>query len=255
VRFVWPAQRYDRLTRKAAGLSVAITTVLAAALSLPIAAIYRGSNGDAASPVAARPEVITFVAPPATSTTRASQPHAREVVRSHPPQNEKVLNDTGSTRPARLEAGGKGAEAASSSPAVAPATPQVVGPVATPVGIRRPPVIGAPPPPWEWLPPTQAERDSTAREQERRMAEARDQHRPVAVPLSGASIGVPFLSRGPSREQRARDSVINADNIARLARLAARARAKQDSILAASMLAGTRADSVRRPRPEIPPNE
>lgn len=109
-------------------------------------------------------------------------------------------------------------------------------------------MIGAPPPPWGWLPPTQAERDSTAREQERRVAEGRDQHRPVAIPMGGASIPLPFLSRGPSREERARDSVINADNLARLARLAERAHAKRDSLKAVKALAGPiKIDSTIRP--------
>jgi len=80
------------------------------------------------------------------------------------------------------------------------------------------------------------------------MAEARDQHRPVALPLGGASLPLPFLSRGLSREQRARDSVVNADNLVRLARLAERARAKRDSANAVKALAGpVKIDSGIRP--------
>jgi hypothetical protein len=64
----------------------------------------------------------------------------------------------------------------------------------------------------------------------------------------GASIPLPFLSRGPSREQRARDSVIHADNLTRLTRLAERARAKRDSLLAVKALAGpVKIDSTARP--------
>jgi hypothetical protein len=50
------------------------------------------------------------------------------------------------------------------------------------------------------------------------------------------SIGVPLLSRGPSRAQRVRDSVIDAENRTIMSRLAERVRARQDSI---------RRDSIR----------
>jgi hypothetical protein len=250
VRFVWPAQRYDRLTRKAAALSAVITAVAAAALSLPIVTVYRAANGEASFRGDVPREVIAFVRlePPARavsgSRSRAELPASR---RAKP--SERLLNsDTGSATSVATEkadnAAATGTAAAGDATGKAPA----VGPVATPVGVVAPPVIGAPPPPWGWLPPTQAERDSTAREQERRVAEGRDQHRPVAIPMGGASISVPFLSRGPSREERARDSVIHADNLARLARLAERARAKRDSLLAVKALAGPiKMDSVIRP--------
>jgi hypothetical protein len=58
----------------------------------------------------------------------------------------------------------------------------------------------------------------------------------------GGSIGVPLFSRGPSRAQRVRDSVIDADVRAGLAILAARIAAKRDSIRADSI----RADSARK---------
>ena len=248
MRFVWPAQRYDRVTRKAAALSVAITMVIGAALSLPIVSIYRAPNGDGPSRAGDAREVVTFLQPteqarPATSSRVRSE--ARQPLRAKP--SDKLLNtDTGSAAPARTESGGTPTTVA---PATAPAArPEVgnVGPVARPVGIVRAPVIGAAPPPWGWLPPTQAERDSIGREQERRTAEARDQHRPVAIPLGGASLPLPFLSRGPSREERARDSTIHADNLARLARLAERARAKRDSITAAADKVACRVSETRR---------
>ena len=239
MRFVWPAQRYDRLTRKAAALSVAITTVVAAVLSLPIMTIYRAANGDASFRADETREIVTFVQP-RPSARPATSSRIRSVVRSvrRAAPSERLLNtDTGSAAPVRPE--GQTTAGAAASAAVSDARPAAksVGPVAQPVGVLRPPVIGAPPPPWGWLPPTQAERDSTAREQERRMAEARDQHRPMPIPMGGASLPLPFLSRGPSREERARDSVVHADNLARLARLAERARAKRDSLNGASKVA------------------
>ena len=51
--------------------------------------------------------------------------------------------------------------------------------------------------------------------------------------ISGGGIPAPLFARGPSRAQRARDSVVHADNLRRLARLAARARARStpDSVV------------------------
>ena len=250
MRFVWPAQRYDRLTRKAAALSVAITTIVAAALSLPIVTIYRAANGEASSRVDESREAVTFVRPERRATPASSERvPSRVSTRPRAARSERSLNSArGSATPARSEPG-ESAGASGTAGAAAPTKElRAVGPVATPVGILRPPVIGAPPPPWGWLPPTQAERDSVAREQEHRMAEGRDQHRPTAIPMGGASIPFPFLSRGPSREERARDSVLHADNLARLARLAQRARAKRDSLNAVKALAGpVKIDSSSRP--------
>ena len=250
MRFVWPAQRYDRLTRRAAALSVAITTVAAAAVSLPIVTIYRAANGEASFRADEAREVVTFVQPEVRTPVPRSNDrrvgNAFAPARARP--NEKLLNsDTGSVASPPGETPGNAAATMNVSPGGATGAPTAVGPVAKPVGVLRPPVIGAPPPPWRWLPPTQEELDSTAREQEQRMAEGRDQHRPAAIPLGGASIPVPFLSRGPTREQRARDSVIHADNLARLARLAERARAKRDSLSAVKALAGSvKLDSTPR---------
>jgi hypothetical protein len=250
VRFVWPAQRYDRLTRKAAALSVAITTLVAAALSLPIVTIYRAANGDAAFRADEPREVVTFVKPEPRARPVTSLRIRSEVVAPPRARPGKPLldSDTGSAGPMRTDKVSDATNARTGSPGDAPPGPRALGPVATPVGVLRPPVIGAPMPPWRWLPPTQEERDSAAREQEHRMAGGRDQHRPAAIPMGGASIPFPFLSRGPSREERARDSVLHADNLARLARLAERARAKRDSLNAVKALAGpVKIDSSIRP--------
>jgi hypothetical protein len=58
----------------------------------------------------------------------------------------------------------------------------------------------------------------------------------------GGSFSLPLFSRGKSREERMRDSVIDAEVRAGLARSAARIAAKRDSIRADSI----RADSARR---------
>lgn len=249
MRFVWPAQRYDRLTRKAAALSVAITALVGVALSLPIVTIYRASGGDTSVRAAESPEVVSFVQTEARVRPIISRIREEVVTPRDARHGARSANsDTGSAAPVRAEEPGNAASPRPASPDDAAPRAQDIGPVARPVGILRPPVIGLPPPKWRPLPLTQAERDSIAREQERRIAEGHEQHRPVAVPMGGAGIPLPFLSRGPSREERARDSVIHADNLARLARLAERARAKRDSLNAVKALAGPVKLDTTRPR-------
>jgi hypothetical protein len=89
------------------------------------------------------------------------------------------------------------------------------------------------------LRPTQAQRDSAGRETARRFADARDQGRPVAVPLAGGGFPV-GIGRGPSREQRRRDSIVHDDYLRRLERLAVRVRSKQDSMRRADSIAALR---------------
>lgn len=60
----------------------------------------------------------------------------------------------------------------------------------------------------------------------------------------GGSISLPLFSRGPSRAQRVRDSIIDADVRAGLARLAARAAAKRDSLRVVALRDSLRADSL-----------
>ena len=47
----------------------------------------------------------------------------------------------------------------------------------------------------------------------------------ATISTGGGGISAPLFARGPTRAQRVRDSVVHADNLRRLARLAARARA------------------------------
>ena len=89
------------------------------------------------------------------------------------------------------------------------------------------------------LKPTQAQRDSAGRETARRFADAKDQGRPVAIPMVGGGISV-GIGRGPSREQRRRDSIIHDDYQRRLERLAVRVRSKQDSMRRADSIAALR---------------
>jgi hypothetical protein len=61
----------------------------------------------------------------------------------------------------------------------------------------------------------------------------------------GGSIGLPLFSRGPSRAQRLRDSIVDADVRAGLAVLSARAAAKRDSLRVVAKRDSIRADSLR----------
>ena len=88
--------------------------------------------------------------------------------------------------------------------------------------------------------PSQEQIDAELRERERQQANTWEAHRPVALPLTGGGVSVPFplFAAGPSRAQRRRDSIVNADYVARLARMMKFARARLDSLC--------RVDSVAR---------
>lgn len=261
MRFIWPAQRYDRLTREAVGVAAVVTAAAGLAIGLPIVTIYRASQPVGLASEDEHGEVITFVRPVIrpramlASSTSSSKSASAEPT----PIESSQSSDTGSIAAPKVNPTTTGAEVATTAPArprESTPTQKVIGPVGVPAGVRMAPVIGLPPPAWKWLPPTQEELDAAGRERDRLVAEAHDQHRPVSAPLGGASLPLPFLSSGPTREQRARDSVIHADNVLRLARLAERARAKRDSLLRANTLAGPakvvidpRRDSARLLRP------
>ena len=82
---------------------------------------------------------------------------------------------------------------------------------------------------WRLVP--QDERTGHISEEERRMREQR-LYEPADVAGRGGmlNVGVGFLGRGPSREQRRRDSILHHENLLRLARLAERAKAVRDSM-------------------------
>ena len=74
------------------------------------------------------------------------------------------------------------------------------------------------------------QRDGFVSEMDRRY-EDQQYYEPAHV-AGKPGIGVGFLGKGPSREQRRRDSIVNHGNLERLAKLAQRAdsaRAKRDS--------------------------
>ena len=271
MRFLWPAQRYDRLTRESIVLAVAMTAISTVAICIPVVTIYRATEPDN-SPVSEQAgEIVTFVRPPKPQAdktpTVSNEPRARISVPTRPPIERPLMADTSSLTREVAEAVAGDATRESAGGNVAPA-PVRVGPFAVPDqlswvktlskaardSLHGPPLDLSTP-----LPPTPAQRDSAGRENDRLAAAAREGHRPMAIPLGGASAPFTFLSPGKSREERHRDSVVHADNLLRLARLAERARLRRDSVLAASALAGSpkdgRADSTRLRRPEPQPND
>ena len=253
-------------------LAAAVTASAAVAIGLPIVTIYRAPHRAAFAVTIEPGEIVTFLKP----LPRGAMPVLAPSLSHSPPASprskpvERQLNqDTSSLTPARLEATGANPAAEQSSP-----TASVIGLITLSPAVSRPAgatqatpysVYAQPAKPLPWprrVPPTAEELDSAARDQAQRTSAAREEHRPMAIPLGGGSLPLPFLSRGPSREQRRVDSVIHADNLRRLSRLAERARAKRDSLLGANTLAGTakrhvdaRGDSARPPIPEPRPNE
>lgn len=245
--FVWPRERYDALTTEAIVVAIAVTVGAGAAIALPFVTVYGVSNGASASPPDQPREIIAFVEPlrrprleprGAASVRREAKTPATIRVR------EKGLeNDTSSL--ARDPVGSRGTNSEPTVVASDGTQPaHALGPFGAQAGTTlRPNTItqpkAAPPLPFvAWLPTTQAEIDIAGREQSQRTAQARDEHRPMPIPLGGGvSMPMPFGGAVRSREQRARDSTINADYLLRLARLQERARAKRDSIRGANVLA------------------
>jgi hypothetical protein len=78
VRFRWPAQRYDRLTKEAALVATALTTCAGFAIALPGVRVYRASDSTGAPSTEERIERIRFEQPRAV---RISPARSSSVVR------------------------------------------------------------------------------------------------------------------------------------------------------------------------------
>jgi hypothetical protein len=77
--------------------------------------------------------------------------------------------------------------------------------------------------------PTLAEVDSSYRAEALRQWWWRQQGRPVPIEGGVGTVSLPVFSRGPSRAQRLRDSIVHDANLLRLSRLADRAWARSES--------------------------
>ena len=265
MHFIWPSQRYDRLSKKTTTVAALATALLTIAVLLPAVRVYNVARRRPPLPVVRR-EIVIFVAPaareplsvgPANVSQLASRPSLRTAT------TRASIRDTSSVAASRVEPVTLYEETSVPRDAsiAAGTNANRIGPVLAPVAASQLVILSDAARDslnrlmsavWDFrkpLPPTATQRDSAAREMARRAALAREEHRPMAVPLGAGSLPFAFLSRGPSHEQRARDSVINADNVQRLARLAERVRKKRDSLLAANTLARAPKGLVE-PRPD-----
>lgn len=256
MRFHWPAERYDHLTREAIVVAGIATAGLTLAITPSILKVYRTTRDRIAPASNDSPETVTFVAPSAPRRAVRVPPFVRHLSAPEPVvRDEQVLNsDTSSAAP--LPATPVAAEpTTTSAPAESNVARQPLGTQSNAVAFSQKMhlsqaardslqklMAGV----WDFrtpLPITSAQRDSAGREQYRQAVVAHDEHRPIPATIASGSLPFSFLSSGPTRPQRARDSVINADNLQRLARLAERARRKRDSLLAANVSLKTRPDS------------
>lgn len=252
MRFVWPAQRYDRITREATLVAAALTMCAGLAVVFPAVRIYRAAENTIGPATDERVETVTFVQPSAVRRSgerRTSVARSTATPASHAASPSRI--DTSSFITNRVEAAAR-VEPATKPPSSDPKTaPRALGPhsawVAATLG--RIDSGAAPPPLWRWLPPTQAQRDSAGRAEAQRAAAARDDRRPMPIALGSIPLRMPLGGAVRSREQRARDSLVNEDYMQRLARLAERARAKRDSTLAARTLARRDSASTGTPKP------
>ena len=269
MRFVWPAQRYDGLTREAWGLAATLTVAASVAIALPLARHH--PSDDRPTLLTTQPrESIEFVQPTALLATESSGAEINRHSLSHRPTHENKLpnGDTSSVGPVRIRPTPVDTVAAPASGAVAP-TSGAIGPVAAPSAFSK--VMNLSDAARDSLNKAQAQwlrkrllnfeltpeqKDSAGREQGQRAVAARDDHRPLAIPLGSVPLRMPFGGGVKSREQQRKDSVVRADNLQRLARLAERARAKRDSTMRATLAAKRDTDDRRdsltrlgRPRP------
>lgn len=252
VRFIWPAQRYDRLTREATIVAGLLTVCAAFAIVRPAIRIYRSAEGRGAPSTDERVETITFVQRrPAPATVSRTSSFVRSILAPAPAPLPPSAADTGSLITNRVESSARVETPAAAAASESKAAPRALGPYSASAGITlgRIDSGAAPPPPWTFIPATQEQRDSAGRAEAQRAATARDDHRPMPIVLGSIPLRMPFGGAVRSREQRARDSVVNLDYLQRLARLAERARAKRESTLAARVVARRDSGSPTTPKP------
>ena len=241
VRFTWLVSRRETGRREAAFIASALTAAGVVSISLPLVRAHRAEQGPSATSAVDPGEVVAFVAPLSPTTPHAQSlsdttTRRRALVRQTPVPS--IETSPSAAQRSDSVAIGRGDEIVRSDsvPVAAPAA-RVVGPVMSRSGVSRPLIPAAPIPlPWTRA-LTQEELDVVHREEDRRLAADRAEHRPSAMPLGGIGIPLPMFSRGPSPKQRLQDSIVNADHLSRLARLAERARAKRDSLRRADSLA------------------
>jgi hypothetical protein len=223
------------------------------AIVLPGVRVYQASESTGAPSTEERIQRITLEQPRAVAISPArSSSDVRFTAPLAVPLAPQSRIDTSSLITTRVESSAHVELPAKPMSSESRAAPRALGPysASAAVTIGRIDSGAAPPLPFGWLPPTQAERDSVARADEQRAAASRDAHRPMAIPLGGGiSVPMPFGGTVRSREQRTQDSVIHDDYLRRLTRLAERVRAKRESTLAARTIAGRDSGPAATPKP------
>lgn len=253
MRFVWPTQRYDRLTRKATLVAATLTTCAALAIVAPAVRIYRAAAENRTAPATDdRVERVTLVLPSAAHVSRERRTDiGRFTTMPASPTFPPSGADMSSLITTRVEASARVQPATLPLSSDSIGAPRALGPysASAAVTLGRIDSGAAPPPPWRWLPPTQAQRDSAGRVEAQRAADARSDHRAMPIALGSIPLRMPFGGAVRSPDQRARDSVVNEDYLRRLARLAERARAKRESTLAARSIAHRDSAPTGTPKP------
>jgi hypothetical protein len=241
VRFTWLVRRRETGRRESAFIASALTAASVVGISLPLVHAYRAEQSPSTRSPGDPGEVVAFVAPVPRTTARGQTPsdtttRRRSVVRQTPLPSVEG-SPSAPLQYDSIAAGRVDQSVRRDSVLVAAPAARVVGPVMSRSGVSRSLVPTAPIPlPWT-RELTQEEIDVAYREEDRRLAADRADHRPSAMPLGGIGVPLPIFSRGPSPKQRLQDSIVNAENLPRLARLAERARAKRDSLRHADSLA------------------
>lgn len=242
VRFTWLVRRRETGRRQSAFIASALTAAGVVGISLPLVHAYRAAQNSSAKSAVDPGEVVSFVVPAARTMTQArtrsdTTTRARSLVRRQAPLPSIEASPSAPLQYDSVAVGGVDESVRRDSVTVAAPTARVVGPVMSRSGVSRSFIPSAPIPlPWTRA-LTQEELDVAHREEDRRLAADRAEHRPSARPLGGIGVPLPMFSRGPSPKQRLQDSIVNADNARRLARLADRAKAKRDSLRHADSLA------------------
>jgi hypothetical protein len=217
-----------------------LTAACGIAICIPVVTIYRATHAEDSLVTEQPGEIVTYVQRALPRTAERPKVAVAPKVRSSIPNNESVerplTRDSSSLTPvmAPLDLGDATTKSTDRTVAPAPggipfaASDRLSWVKTLSEAARDSMSLGL----WSAgrfdfstpLPPTAWQRDSARRENDRQASFAREDHRPMAVPLGNASVPFTFLSSGKSREERRRDSVVHADNLERLARLAARAR-------------------------------
>jgi len=129
MRFVWPAQRYDRLTREATIVAAVLTTCAGFAIVLPAVRIYRAAETTGTPSTDERVETVTFLQPRAAPTSPSrSRSFVRPTSVPAAPLPPSSRTDTGSLITNHVESSARVEQQATAMPSEPTAAPRALGP-------------------------------------------------------------------------------------------------------------------------------